>query len=120
MPSVVRGDSWTDDFPADPDSFIPNGSVAEVSAMIDQVLYLPLLYGIAQGVIYPGSASVIPTVQNGGISADATLGPSTCDRAWYGQMASPMMPATWTTPASSGSTPSSVPPFLMVVQLALS
>jgi peptide/nickel transport system substrate-binding protein len=39
---------------------------------IDQALYLPLFYGNAQGVIHPAAASDIPTVQNGGISADAT------------------------------------------------
>ena len=40
--------------------------------MIDQALYLPLFYGDAQGVIHPGAATEVPTMQNGGISADAT------------------------------------------------
>ena len=39
--------------------------------MVDQALYLPLFYGDAQGVIHPGAATEIPTLQNGGISADA-------------------------------------------------
>jgi peptide/nickel transport system substrate-binding protein len=38
----------------------------------DNALYLPLFYGDAQGVIHPGAAREIPSVQNGGISADAT------------------------------------------------
>ncbi len=68
----VRGGTWTDDFIQDPDSFIPNGSgVNTADALIDQALYLPLFYGDAQGVIHPGAASEVPTVQNGGISADA-------------------------------------------------
>ncbi len=39
--------------------------------MVDQALYLPLFYGDAQGVIHAGAASEIPTLQNGGIGADA-------------------------------------------------
>ena len=39
--------------------------------MVDQALYLPLFYGDAQGVIHPGAASEVPSLQNGGISADA-------------------------------------------------
>jgi peptide/nickel transport system substrate-binding protein len=66
----VRGGTWIDDLIADPDSFIPNGSLLSYSEMIDQALYLPLFYGDAQGVIHPGAASEIPTVQNGDISAD--------------------------------------------------
>ena len=55
-----------------PDSLIPNGSSLTVAYEIDQALYLPLFYGDAQGVIHPGAASEVPTVQNGGINADAT------------------------------------------------
>jgi peptide/nickel transport system substrate-binding protein len=53
------------------DSLIPNGSGLIQAQGIDQALYLPLFYGDAQGVIHPGAASAVPTVQNGGISADA-------------------------------------------------
>ncbi len=67
----VRGGTWTDDFFEEPDSFIPNGFGLEASALVDQALYLPLFYGDAQGVIHPGAATEVPTVQNGGIGADA-------------------------------------------------
>ncbi|HEX9131249.1 MAG TPA: ABC transporter substrate-binding protein, partial [Ktedonobacteraceae bacterium] len=66
----VRGGTWTADT-HDPDSLIPNGG--EGSGLVqDNALYLPLFYGDAQGVVHPGAAREIPTVQNGGISADAT------------------------------------------------
>jgi peptide/nickel transport system substrate-binding protein len=68
----VRGGTWTDDFSLDPGSFIPNGSgLNGYSAQVDQALYLPLFYGDAQGLVHPGAASEIPSLQNGGISADA-------------------------------------------------
>jgi ABC-type transport system substrate-binding protein/serine/threonine protein kinase len=70
----VRGGTWTDDFWFDPDSFIPNGSTVSwlFSIQADQALYLPLFYGDAQGVIHPGAASEVPSIQNGGVNADAT------------------------------------------------
>jgi peptide/nickel transport system substrate-binding protein len=64
----VRGGTWTADT-LDPDSLIPNKGDGN---WIDQALYLPLFYGDAQGVVHPGAAREIPTVHNGGISADAT------------------------------------------------
>ncbi len=67
--AVVRGGTWTDDT-LDPDSLIPNGG--SDGGSMDQALYLPLFYGDAQGVVHPGAAREIPSVQNGGISADAT------------------------------------------------
>jgi ABC-type transport system substrate-binding protein/tRNA A-37 threonylcarbamoyl transferase component Bud32 len=67
----VRGGTWKDDLFIDPDSLIPNASSETFSSMVDQALYLPLFYGDAQGVIHAGAASEIPTVKNGGISADA-------------------------------------------------
>ena len=70
--SPVRGGTWTDDFFVDPDLLIPNGNVSDGGFAFDQALYLPLFYGDAQGFIHPGAATDIPTVQNGGISADAT------------------------------------------------
>ncbi len=66
----VRGGTWTDDFIQNPDSFIPNGGPAGADGLIDQALYLPLFYGDAQGMVHPGAAREIPTLQNGGISAD--------------------------------------------------
>jgi len=67
--NVVRGGTWTDDS-LDPDSLIPNGG-SDGGAM-DQVLYLPLFYGDAQGVVHAGAAREMPSLHNGGISADAT------------------------------------------------
>jgi peptide/nickel transport system substrate-binding protein len=67
----VRGGTWIDDFNHDIVSLIPNGSSDKWSGMVDQALYLPLFYGDAQGVVHPGAAREIPTVQNGGISIDA-------------------------------------------------
>jgi peptide/nickel transport system substrate-binding protein len=65
----VRGGTWTDDT-LEPDSLIPNGG--SDGGGMDQALYLPLFYGDAQGVIHPGAARELPSVQNGDISADAT------------------------------------------------
>ncbi len=68
----VRGGTWTIGCLCTIDSLIPNGSTLIQASEIDQGLYLPLFYGDALGVIHPGAASVVPTVQNGGINADAT------------------------------------------------
>jgi peptide/nickel transport system substrate-binding protein len=71
----VRGGTWTA-VTHDPDSLIPNGysEVGNGGGWVqDNALYLPLFYGDAQGVVHPGAARDIPTVQNGGISADATI-----------------------------------------------
>ena len=65
----VRGGTWTEAIISDPDSLLPNQGNGS-GYLIDGALYLPLYYGDAQGVIHPGAASEIPTVQNGGISAD--------------------------------------------------
>jgi peptide/nickel transport system substrate-binding protein len=67
--NVVRGGTWTDDS-LDPDSLIPNGG--SDGGSMDWALYLPLFYGDAQGVVHPGAAREIPSLHNGGISADAT------------------------------------------------
>jgi peptide/nickel transport system substrate-binding protein len=67
-PIPVRGGTRTYEVTGGPRSLILNGGCdVECSA-----LYLPLFYGDAQDVIHPGAASEVPTVQNGGISADAT------------------------------------------------
>jgi peptide/nickel transport system substrate-binding protein len=65
----VRGGTWTADVRRGA-SLIPNGGG---DPFMDNALYLPLFYGDAQGVVHPGAASEIPTVQNGGISPDATI-----------------------------------------------
>jgi peptide/nickel transport system substrate-binding protein len=67
----VRGGTWTDTT-INPSSLIPNGGQPSSGSFMDQALYLPLFYGDAQGVVHPGAASEIPTLLNGGISADAT------------------------------------------------
>jgi ABC-type transport system substrate-binding protein/serine/threonine protein kinase len=68
--SPVRGGTWTDEFFQEPDSLIPNGG--GYSGGMDQALYLPLFYGDARAVVHPGAATEVPTIQNGGVSADAT------------------------------------------------
>ena len=68
----VRGGTWINENFGDPGSLIPNGSGDEFSPFLDQALYLPLFYGDSQGVIQPGAATEIPTVENRGISPDAT------------------------------------------------
>jgi len=69
---VARGGNWTYGLGYGPDSFIPNGSSAPAPPIVDQALYLPLFYGDAQGVIRPGAATEVPTVQNGGVNTGAT------------------------------------------------
>jgi ABC-type transport system substrate-binding protein/serine/threonine protein kinase len=66
--SPVRGGTWTDDLITDSiNSLLPNEGNG---AQIDEALYLPLFDEDAQGVVHPGAATEIPTVQNGGISTD--------------------------------------------------
>jgi ABC-type transport system substrate-binding protein/serine/threonine protein kinase len=69
--SPVKGGTWTDDVSQDPNSFIPNHGYDGSAWLAVQALYLPLFYGDAQGAIHAGAATKVPTVQNGGISADA-------------------------------------------------
>ena len=66
----VAGGIWIDDLYGDPDSLIPNGTLKDASAMIDQALYTPLFYGDANGKLHPGLATELPTLKNGGISSD--------------------------------------------------
>ncbi len=69
----VHGGTWTYGLPyRDASSLIPNGSSDAASTEMDEALYLPLFYGDAQGVIHAGAATEMPTVQNGGVSTDAT------------------------------------------------
>jgi len=69
---VARGGTWTYGLTGDVYSLIPNGPNHGDPAPVDQALYLPLFYGDAQGVIHAEAATEVPTVQNGGVSADAT------------------------------------------------
>jgi peptide/nickel transport system substrate-binding protein len=74
-PFPVRGGTWIVDLQKDPQSLIPNGDgdAFDANELVDQALYLPLFYGDAQGGIHPGAARELPTLQNDGISADATI-----------------------------------------------
>jgi peptide/nickel transport system substrate-binding protein len=66
----VKGGTWIDDVPAAPGSLLPQGSDTTYSVLIAQALYAPLFYGDALGHIHAGLAVDIPTVANGGASAD--------------------------------------------------
>lgn len=67
----VNGGVWIDDLVNEPDSFIPNASVQTFSSMVMQGLYAPLFLGTSKGTIQPGIATEVPTLKNGGISADS-------------------------------------------------
>ncbi|HZR41477.1 MAG TPA: peptide ABC transporter substrate-binding protein [Ktedonobacteraceae bacterium] len=67
----VKGGVWIDDLVNEPDSFIPNASVQTFATMVMQGLYAPIFVGTSKGLIQPGIATEVPTVQNGGISADS-------------------------------------------------
>ena len=67
---VTKGGTWTVDLSHDPDSLIPNASSESFSNIIDQSIYTPLFYGDSNGMLHPGLAKELPTLTNGGISAD--------------------------------------------------
>jgi hypothetical protein len=103
----VQGGTWTQDIDTDPHSPFPNqGDGAE----IDQALYLPLFYGDPQGVVHPGRRATSLRCTMAASALMPRPGRSICDPTWCGRMGSPMMPAAWTSPGSSGA--SSVPPML--------
>jgi peptide/nickel transport system substrate-binding protein len=68
----VHGGTLVDALYEQPDSMIPNGSSGpETFALMAQAaVWTPLFYGDAHLNIHPGLAAEVPTVQNGGISAD--------------------------------------------------
>src|ERR1700738_3273277 len=66
----VRGGTWIDDIPNEPGSLIPNGDSQTFSVLVQNALYAPPFYGDTKGNITPGIVSPLPTLQNGGISAD--------------------------------------------------
>src|SRR2546425_5306646 len=70
--SPIRGGTWTYGIGGNVHSPIPNGTNDGASIVMDQALYLPLFYGDVQGVIHAGAATEVPTVQNGGVNANAT------------------------------------------------
>jgi peptide/nickel transport system substrate-binding protein len=70
---VDRGGIWRYDLAlGDIPSLIPNNQYGSAPAMMG-ALYLPLFYGDAQGVIHAGAATEVPTIQNEGVNADATI-----------------------------------------------
>ncbi len=66
----VKGGTWIDDLYEEPDSLIPNASVETFAYMVQYALYAPLVYSTPAGVMTAGLATVVPTVANGGVSAD--------------------------------------------------
>jgi peptide/nickel transport system substrate-binding protein len=67
---VARGGTWTHDVGPETGPLIPNSPAADPTMM--DALYLPLFSGDAQSVIHAKAATEVPTIQNGGVSADAT------------------------------------------------
>jgi peptide/nickel transport system substrate-binding protein len=66
----VKGGTWIDDLYEEPDSLIPNASSETFAYMVQYALYAPLVYSTPAGVMTAGLATVVPTVANGGVSAD--------------------------------------------------
>lgn len=67
----VKGGIWVDDLANEPDSLIPNASVQIFAWMVMQALYAPLFAGDSTGHVQPALATEVPTIANGGVSADA-------------------------------------------------
>lgn len=65
-----KGGTWTDDLFEEPSSLIPNASSETFADMVNTTIWSPLFVGDATGHINPGLATVVPTVANGGASAD--------------------------------------------------
>jgi peptide/nickel transport system substrate-binding protein len=66
----TRGGTLVDGLLEDPDHLLPNFSRRFYTLLVQQVLFAPLFYSDDHGVIQPGLASAVPSVQNGGISSD--------------------------------------------------
>src|SRR5260370_36720656 len=67
----VKGGTWTDDLYEEPSSLIPYASSETFADLVDQALYAPLFVGDSTGHINPGITTEIPTIANGGVSADS-------------------------------------------------
>ena len=65
-----KGGSIVDGLFEEPDSLLPQGSIETYADLVDATIWAPLFYGDNAGIIQPGLATEVPTVQNGGISAD--------------------------------------------------
>jgi peptide/nickel transport system substrate-binding protein len=68
--TAVKGGTWIDDLYEEPDSLLPNASNETFAAMVDYAIYAPMVYGTPQGQMMPGLVTQVPTVANGGVSAD--------------------------------------------------
>src|SRR2546423_842278 len=68
--TAVKGGTWIDDIPNEPGSLIPNADSQTFDTLVEQTLYAPLFVGDYSGHITLGSAAEMPTVANGGASAD--------------------------------------------------
>jgi len=66
----VKGGTWVDDLYEEPNSLIPNASTETFSDIVNTTIWAPLFLGDSNGAFVPGIATQIPTLQNGGISAD--------------------------------------------------
>ncbi len=66
----VKGGTWIDDIPNEPGSLIPNADSQTFDTLVEQTLYAPLFVGDYSGHITLGAAAEMPTVANGGASAD--------------------------------------------------
>jgi peptide/nickel transport system substrate-binding protein len=69
-PKPVRGGTLVEGLLVDPDQLLPNFSGQLYAQLVQQTLFAPLFYSDNKGNIQPGLATVVPTVKNGGISAD--------------------------------------------------
>ena len=108
--TVARGGTWTYGAAGDAGSLIPNGDGTGTALHDGSALYLPLFYGDAEGLIFPGAATEVPTIGNGGVSADATTWTFHLRPGLVWSTGSPTMRATWILPGGSGPIPSLGPP----------
>lgn len=69
----VHGGVLVDGLLADPDQLLPNFSRRYYTLLVQQALFAPLFYSDDRGIIHPGLAGAVPTVANGGISADGRV-----------------------------------------------
>src|SRR6266581_6401043 len=67
----VKGGTWIDDLFEEPDSLITNASNETFAAMMMYALYAPMLYSTPQGQVMSGLVTQVPSLANGGISADS-------------------------------------------------
>src|SRR5207247_4377358 len=69
--AAVKGGTWIDDIPNEPGSLIPNADSQTFDTLVEQTLYAPLFVGDYSGHITLGAAAEMPTIANGGATADS-------------------------------------------------